>query len=95
LPVTAQSCVQALPSAALPVSLKDEDIEPIATGVLTKYLTITETEPCHIYSNISPGHLSGGELSIARAPELDPRGGLEAVLALSIGLLILDARKPK
>ena len=97
LPVMAQSCVQALPSAALPVSLKDEDIEPVTTGVLTKYLTITETEPCHVYSSASfpTWTFGGGRSTMLRAPELDPRSGIESVLMLTIGLLILDSRNSK
>ena len=96
LPVTVQSCVQALPSAALPASLKDDDIEPVTTGVLTKYLTITDTEPCHVYSSAYPtGFISGGYAHTLRAPELDPRSGIESVLMLTIGLLILDSRNSK
>ena len=96
LPVMVQSCVQALPSAALPVSLKDEDIESVTTGVLTKYLTITETEPCHVYSSVYPtSFISGGYARTLRAPELDPRSGIESVIMLTLGLLILDSRNSK
>ena len=105
LTTTVQSCAPVSSSAALPAILSDEDIEPIALGLLTKYLIVTDTEPCHVYTSANNSFFSGWDWPAApnlrgiqgsfRAPELDPRGGLEAVLALSIALIILDARKIK
>ena len=77
------------------------EITPVALPSLTRYLVITTVEPCHVYSATSSGWgwmelNSGGATSVpsigigrVRAPEIDPRGGIEAVTILALGLIII------
>ena len=85
-------------------------LTPVELAPLTRYLSITLTEPCHVYSATSSGWgwmelmelNSGGATSVpsigigrVRAPEIDPRGGIEAVTILALGLLIIKGGNRK
>jgi hypothetical protein len=82
---------------------QDSMLEPLSIGPLTRYVTITQTEPCHVYSATLSGWGWWYELTSAgggyvpavrgfRAPELDPTNGVASVTLLALALIIFFDR---
>jgi hypothetical protein len=71
------------------------NLEPLTIGPLTKYLTMTTIEPCHVWSSAGGLSWQPTGAALVRAPEIDPRGGIESVTLLALALIVFTGRKRK
>lgn len=81
---------------------------PVELAPVTRYVPITLTEPCHVYSATTSGwgwwtEITSGVMTSApsiglgrvRAPEIDPAGALTALTMLAAGIAVIRGGKQK
>ena len=88
-----------LPYATWQPRDNEDSLSPLTIGPLTRYLIITRTEPCYVYSSIGGimgDYSSGGGISVhglpsmrTAAPEIDPAGWPAGLTMLAAGVAVI------